>query len=97
MLFCRGIAEKGLVPKEVVDDWLSGGTKKNKLLQTFVRKIYIEGGSQAENCLRLEAYIRIRQAAKDWSTTMVGFAWHTEEELGPDGLKWNPSLGWFWF
>ena len=86
---------KNIVPQEIVDDWLAGGARKNKLLQTFVRKIYVDGGSQDVNCLRLDAYVKIKQATRDWSTSMKGFAWHTEEELGENGLKWSPSLGWF--
>lgn len=87
--------DKGLVPKEIVDQWKAGGTEKNKLLQTFVRKIYIEGASQSTNCLRLECYVKLRQATRDWATSMQGYEWRTEEELGENGLKWSTILGMF--
>ncbi len=54
---------KNIVPQEIVDDWLAGGARKNKLLQTFVRKIYVDGGSQDVNCLRLDAYVKIKQVS----------------------------------
>ena len=86
---------KELVPKEIVDQWRAGGTHKSKLLQTFVRKIYVEGATQNTNCLRLEAYVKLRQATRDWATSMQGYEWRTEEELGENGLKWSTILGMF--
>lgn len=87
--------DKGLVPQEIVDQWRAGGTQKSKLLQTFVRKIYVEGASQHQNCLRLECYVKLRQATRDWATSMQGYEWRTEDELGESGLKWSTILGMF--
>ena len=41
---CR--ADKQAVPREVLDDWMAGGSRKNKLLQSFVQRIYRPNQSQ---------------------------------------------------
>lgn len=84
---------KGL-PDDVLRDWDAGGAKRNKLLANFVRKVYVPGATNSTNCLRLEAFSKIRQATKDFSTALQGYEWKTEAEMGSGegGLKWSENL-----
>ena len=79
------------VPQECIDAWAAKGTARSKLLREFVEKVYIPGGSQAQNILRLECYTKIKQMTAEWRKSLVGFQWHTEQEM-KDDLKWNEFL-----
>ena len=61
--------------------WMSGkreelrGTNCSSLLFT---KSTLPGADQTSNVLRLEAFIKIRQASRDWRSTLQGYEWLTE-------------------
>ncbi len=84
---------KGL-PQEVVQEWEAGGAKRNRLLASFVKRVYTPGAAHGTNLLRLEAFIKIKNATKDFSKSLVGYEWKTESEMGSGegGLKWSESL-----
>ena len=86
---CR--PDKQIVPKEVLDDWLAGGSRRNKLLQSFVKRIYQPNQSQQATAMRLEAWNKIRQVTRDFTKSFQGFAWKTEEEL--QKMEWSETLG----
>lgn len=83
---------KNLAPDEIMQEWLSGGQKRNALLHSFVKKVYQPHATQQVNLLRLEAWHRIRQVTRDWTKTFKGYEWKTETEMSTD-LKWSESLG----
>ena len=56
---CR--ADKQVVPREVLDDWMAGGSRKNKLLHSFLQRIYRPNQSQQATAIRLEAWNKIRR------------------------------------
>lgn len=82
---------RGILPPEVLAEWEAGGARRNKLLTSFVRRVYVPGAQQRTNVLRLEAWNRIQQCTKDFTKSFQGFEWHTEEELRTV-LKWNEIL-----
>ena len=86
--------KRGTIPDEVLEDWKAGGARRNRLLASFVEKIYVPGAPHSTNLLRLDAFVKIRQATKDISTSLQGFEWKTEAEMGTGegGLKWSESL-----
>lgn len=83
--------DKGVVPKEVYEDWVAGGARRQKLLYNFVTKVHQPGASQQTNALRLEAFVRFRQCSKDFSKSLAGYSWKTESEM-KDDLHWSESL-----
>ena len=85
---------RGILPPEVLEEWEAGGTRRSKLLTSFVRRVYVPHAQQRTNVLRLEAWNRIQQCTKDFSRSFKGFAWHTEEEIRTV-LKWNELLSCF--
>lgn len=86
--------KRGSIPESVLEDWKAGGARRNRLLASFVDKIYIPGAAHNTNLLRLDAFVKIRQATKDISTSLQGYEWKTEAEMGSgeNGLKWSESL-----
>ena len=80
------------VDPEVVRDWKAGGTARSKLLTQFVDRVYVPGGEHRTNTLRLEAFIKIRQATRDWRSSLKGYEWLTEEELQTKH-SWPEKLG----
>ena len=86
---CR--RDKQIVPKEVLDDWLAGGSRKSNLLKSFVQRIYQPHQSQQATAMRLEAWNKIRQVTRDFTKSFQGFAWKTEEEL--QKMEWSETLG----
>ena len=87
---------KETTPQSVIDDWRAGGTARSRLLTQFVDKVHVPGGDHRTNTLRLEAFIKIRQACRDWRSSMKGYEWLTEEELLGDKFKWPEILDWIW-
>ena len=85
---CR--ADEPKVPQEVLDDWLAGGTRKNKLLHSFVQRVYQPNQSHQVTALRLEAWNKIRQVTKDFTRSFQGFEWKTEDELKK--MDWSEIL-----
>ena len=85
---------RGILPPEVLEEWEAGGTRRSKLLTSFVRRVYVPHAQQRTNVLRLEAWNRIQQCTKDFSRSFKGFEWRTEEEIRTV-LKWNELLSCF--
>ena len=85
-------AGRATVSPEVIEEWRAGGAVRCKLLGAFVNKVYVPGGDYNTNTLRLDAFIKIRQASRDWRTSLRGYEWLTEEELATD-KKWSENRG----
>ena len=85
-------AGKASVSPEVIEEWRAGGAVRCKLLTAFVNKVYVPGGDYNTNTLRLDAFIKIRQASRDWRTSLRGYEWLTEDELASD-KRWNENHG----
>ena len=88
-----GEVGKEQVSQEVIDEWKAGGTARSKLLTSFVDKVYVQGAEHRTNTLRLEAWVKIRQACRDWRTSLKGYEWLSEHELGQAPHSWPEQLG----
>lgn len=84
---CSGSGKEG-VPQQAVADWQAKGTRRARLLKDFAQKVFVQGAPQSSNVLRLEAWVRIKQLTSEWRKSLVGFAYHTEEEMRTE-LKWS--------
>lgn len=82
--------EKKNVPQEIIDSWRAGGQARNRLLTDFVRRVYNKECDHATNSGRLECFIKLRQASRNWKTNLQGFEWLTEEEMRE--RKWSEKL-----
>ena len=89
--FMDRAVKRQILPEEALKEWQAGGTTRNKLFKSFVHKVYMPGADQNSNVLRLEAFIKIRQASRDWRTTLQGYEWLTESEM-EDDKKWKETL-----
>ena len=89
--FMDRAVKRQIVPQEALNEWQAGGTTRNKLFKSFVHKVYLPGADQTSNVLRLEAFIKIRQASRDWRSTLQGYEWLTETEM-QDDKKWNETF-----
>eukprot|EP00435_Cladocopium_sp_Y103_P017303 s1930_g4.t1 len=84
-------AGNATVSPEVIEEWRAGGAARCKLLTAFVNKVHVPGGDYATNTMRL-AFIKIRQASRDWRTSLRGYEWLTEDELAKD-KNWSENFG----
>lgn len=86
---CRDGEKKG-VPEDILQAWRSPGPARNKLLHDFVQKCFNKEVDASTNRARLEAFVKIRQASKDWKRDLKGYEWLTEEEMKEKG--WSEPL-----
>ena len=77
---CKGGEAKG-VSQDILEAWRAGGQARNSLLHSFVTKCYDKNADYSSNRLRLEAYVKLKQASKEWKKNMQGWEWLTEEEM----------------
>lgn len=86
---CRD-GEKKKVDPEILASWRAGGPARSKLLSDFVRKVYNKEVDHTTNRARLECFVKLRQASRNWKTTLVGFEWLTVQEM--KDKNWSETL-----
>ena len=86
---CKDGERKG-VPDNILQSWRSAGPARNRLLHDFVSKCYRKDVDAATNRASLEAFVKLRQASREWKKNLVGFEWLTEAEM--EERKWSENF-----